>query len=83
MAQQDNTDGPKLKAKEIIKHISEESGIGQRTVSVNLSEYRNKGIHHLTKPKFDQRLRKKLMILTKMPSGKKFTSFDTGEKFQR
>lgn len=43
MAQQDNADGPKLKAKEIIKQISEESGIGQRTVSVTLSEYRNKG----------------------------------------
>lgn len=43
MAQQHNADGPKLKAKEIIKKISEESGIGQRTVSVTLSEYRNKG----------------------------------------
>jgi len=43
MAQQNNSDGPKLKAKEIIKQISEESGIGQRTVSVTLSEYRNKG----------------------------------------
>jgi len=37
MAQQQ--DGPKLKAKEIIKKISEESGIGQRTVSFSLSEY--------------------------------------------
>jgi len=43
MAQQDNADGPKLKAKEIIKQISEEIGIGQRTVTVTLSEYRNKG----------------------------------------
>jgi len=43
MAQPKNADGPKLKAKEIIKIISEESGIGQRTVSVTLSEYRNKG----------------------------------------
>ncbi|XP_022161706.1 uncharacterized protein LOC111027615 [Myzus persicae] len=43
MAQQKNADGPKLKAKEIIKIISEESGVGQRTVSVTLSEYRNKG----------------------------------------
>lgn len=43
MAQQDNADGPKLKAKEIIKQISDLSGIGQRTVSVTLSEYRNKG----------------------------------------
>ncbi|XP_050065887.1 uncharacterized protein LOC126554940 [Aphis gossypii] len=43
MAQQKNADGPKLKAKEIIKIISEESGIGQRTVSITLSEYRNKG----------------------------------------
>jgi len=43
MAQQQDADGPKLKAVEIIKKISEESGIGQRTVSVTLSEYRNKG----------------------------------------
>jgi len=43
MAKQNNADGPKLKAKEMIKIISEESGIGQRTVSVTLSEYRNKG----------------------------------------
>jgi predicted transcriptional regulator len=43
MAQQHNADGPKLKAKDIIKKISEESGIGQRTISVTLSEYRNKG----------------------------------------
>jgi len=43
MAQQDNADGPKLKAKEIIKQILDEIGKGQRTVSVTLSEYRNKG----------------------------------------
>jgi len=43
MALQDNADGPKLKAKEIINQISEEIGIGQRTVSVTLSEYRNNG----------------------------------------
>jgi len=44
MTQQSTGHGPKLTAKEIIKKISEESGIGQRTVSVTLSEYRNKGI---------------------------------------
>lgn len=35
-------DGPKLRAKGIIKKISQESGIGQRTLSVTLSEYRHK-----------------------------------------
>ncbi|KAL4126724.1 hypothetical protein QTP88_010933 [Uroleucon formosanum] len=42
MALQATGDVPKLTAKEMIKKISEESGIGQRTVSVTLSEYRNK-----------------------------------------
>ncbi|CAI6358016.1 unnamed protein product [Macrosiphum euphorbiae] len=42
MALQATGDLPKLTAKEMIKNISEESGIGQRTVSVTLSEYRNK-----------------------------------------
>lgn len=41
MALQETGDVPKLTAKEMIKKISEESGIGQRTVSVTLSEYRN------------------------------------------
>jgi DNA-binding transcriptional ArsR family regulator len=44
IAQQSSGDGPKLTAKEMIKKISEECGIGQRTVSIALSEYRNKGI---------------------------------------
>jgi len=44
MTLQANEDGPKLKAKELIKQISEENGIRQRwTVSVTFSEYRNKG----------------------------------------
>lgn len=38
MAQQSTGHGPKLTAKEIIKNISEESGVGQRTVSVTLSD---------------------------------------------
>lgn len=42
MALQATGDVPKLTAKEMIKKISEETGIGQRTVSVTLSEYRNK-----------------------------------------
>ncbi|KAE9522154.1 hypothetical protein AGLY_017414 [Aphis glycines] len=53
MAQQKNADGPKLKAMEIIKIISEENGIGQRTVSVTLSEYRNKGIRPPVTEKVD------------------------------
>lgn len=42
MALQATRDEPKLTVKEIIKTISEGSGIGQRTVSITLSEYRNK-----------------------------------------
>lgn len=43
MTLQENGQSPKISAKEMIKKISEEIGIGQRTVSVTLAEYRNKG----------------------------------------
>lgn len=42
-AQQANGEGPELNGKQMIKQISIECGLGQKTVAGALSEYRNKG----------------------------------------